>query len=80
MNPGHSASPVRALLWRVAFAALGAVAAHRAVGPSSAWMLAGGFLGFQLGRWLGPLTGRALALLDPPRTPEPKSEERVTEP
>jgi hypothetical protein len=81
MNPGHTASPTRLLLWRIAFAALGAVAAHRAVGPSAAWMLAGALLGFQLGRWLGPLAGGALARLDPPRTPEsPGRDERVTEP
>jgi hypothetical protein len=83
MNSGQPAPPVRTLLWRIAFAALGAVAAHRAVGPSTAWMFAGGLLGFALGRWLGPLTGRALAKLDPPRKTEasdPPRSERVTEP
>ncbi len=81
MTARQTSSPFRGHLWRVVFAALGALLAHRLAGASAPWMLAGTVLGFQLGRFLGPLFGGALNQLDPPRAPSsPPHEERVTEP
>ncbi len=73
---------MQSLGWRVAFASLGVLLAHQVAGPTdhAPWLLAAGLLGFQLGKFLGPLVSSALAQLDPPRRPPQDDDERQTQP
>jgi hypothetical protein len=82
MGKTRLSSAARDTAWRLAFAGIGALAALRLSGDSTPWMVAGTLLGFQLGRWLGPLTDRALSQLDPrpPKPTDPPPGDRATNP